>query len=187
MKPKVNDDVLVQLNVIAKGEMEGMYRVGAARDAMWVLSDRIVKTIDPDHDPLYAPVAVPRDIEEWVAARKSAGLNTLGIADCVFQPGTPITVKGWILSNPDKFIRALANGCVVKPKLVKRYLLPITGLGDRGQYVIFNPIMNAWVASDFCSSKEVAEKYTLPTQEEIDKGPDWVRAIKAVEVQDEDC
>lgn len=45
MKPKVNDDVLVQLKVIAEGENDHTFRVAADHDSIWIDTSRIEKII----------------------------------------------------------------------------------------------------------------------------------------------
>lgn len=90
----------------------------------------------------------------------------------------------------DRLMRAYVNGWTVeKPK---RYVLPMPYGADDDDpddtpYAAVNREYHAgpaWYQGPCVSFKKAQEQYSV-TQADIDAAPDWVKAIKPVEVQDE--
>lgn len=75
--------------------------------------DCLTDAIEPEH--------IPDFIAKWIAERKELGFNSIAITEWLFQAGMEACVKEWALDNPESFIRALANGCVVKSKPDKKF------------------------------------------------------------------
>lgn len=84
----------------------------------------------------------------------------------------------------DRLMRAYVIGWVVEKQ--KRYVLPMEGTTDGdGDVTYMYRVSGRWNPSCHWSYEEAAKRCTV-TQADIDAAPDWVKAIKPVEVTDDE-
>ncbi|MCG4280893.1 DUF1642 domain-containing protein [Lacticaseibacillus saniviri] len=157
-----------------------------ALDTAWVMGqvEEYVKSLQP------AKEVIPRAWAEYIERRRDIGSKD---DEIIYEASIYLEIS-FDDGSYDRFIKAVVNGYEVEPE--KKYLLPIPSA--------FNDDINAglhryasrqtnglpgdyWDTSEPIFKSEAQDKPNLfITQRQIDSAPDWVKALKPVEVKEDE-
>ncbi|MFT8866324.1 MAG: hypothetical protein ABF912_13140 [Lacticaseibacillus paracasei] len=96
-----------------------------------------------------------------------------------------------LTSDKDDYDEIVLNGCMYRKVMPKRYVLPMPesehmSMGHRLQsYAIHSS--GKWVPREYNSNRDAEIAYGgTVTQSDLDEAPAWVKAIKPVEMTDDE-
>jgi len=155
-------------------------RASSFANTKWVMEqvDEYVKSLAP------AKEVIPRMWAEYIEKQRK-----LGVHDDELIYGADGYLAGYGGFYYPKFIRAVANGYTIEPE--KKYVLPMPISAQDDSELKFyarkREEADEWMQTTVQFSKQnaVSRGYAV-TQAQIDAAPAWVKALKPVEVEEDD-